>query len=160
MAAGSPWENGYIESFHSRLRDEFLERVIFRRCGRCPSEGVMVPARYNAVRPHSSRLRDAQRIQRSLRPAEKSSPNNATNVRSHVDVQGSLPYRVDQKTGAGQHSLTWHTHTLSDGSISACCVSSAIKLRASLARSMTVAQTLLTLLRFFLIDVEPFCNSD
>ena len=27
VAAGSPWENGYIESFHSRLRDEFLERV-------------------------------------------------------------------------------------------------------------------------------------
>jgi transposase InsO family protein len=29
VAAGSPWENGYIESFHSRLRDEFLERVEF-----------------------------------------------------------------------------------------------------------------------------------
>src|SRR5262245_35131893 len=26
VAAGSPWENGYIESFHSRLRDEVLER--------------------------------------------------------------------------------------------------------------------------------------
>ena len=30
VAAGSPWENGYIESFHSRLRDEFLERVDLR----------------------------------------------------------------------------------------------------------------------------------
>jgi putative transposase len=29
VAAGSPWENAYIESFHSRLRDEFLERVEF-----------------------------------------------------------------------------------------------------------------------------------
>ena len=29
VAAGSPWENGYIESFNSRLRDEFLERVEF-----------------------------------------------------------------------------------------------------------------------------------
>jgi len=29
VAAASPWENGYIESFHSRLRDEFLERVEF-----------------------------------------------------------------------------------------------------------------------------------
>ncbi len=28
-AAGSPWENRYIESFHGRLRDEFLERVEF-----------------------------------------------------------------------------------------------------------------------------------
>ena len=23
---GSPWENGYVESFHSRLRDELLDR--------------------------------------------------------------------------------------------------------------------------------------
>ena len=27
VAAASPWENGYIESFHSRLRDEFLEQA-------------------------------------------------------------------------------------------------------------------------------------
>src|SRR5262249_25177208 len=25
VAPGSPWENGFIESFHSRFRDEFLE---------------------------------------------------------------------------------------------------------------------------------------
>ena len=29
VAAGSPWENGFIESFHRRLRDEFLEREEF-----------------------------------------------------------------------------------------------------------------------------------
>jgi transposase InsO family protein len=26
---GSPWENGYAESFHGRLRDEFLAMEIF-----------------------------------------------------------------------------------------------------------------------------------
>jgi putative transposase len=26
---GSPWENGYIESFNSKLRDELLAREIF-----------------------------------------------------------------------------------------------------------------------------------
>jgi len=26
---GSPWENGYIESFNSKLRDELLNREIF-----------------------------------------------------------------------------------------------------------------------------------
>jgi transposase InsO family protein len=26
---GSPWENGYIESFNARLRDELLDREIF-----------------------------------------------------------------------------------------------------------------------------------
>lgn len=29
IAPGSPWENGYAESFHSRLRDEFLETEVF-----------------------------------------------------------------------------------------------------------------------------------
>ncbi len=26
---GSPWENGYIESFNGKLRDELLNRVVF-----------------------------------------------------------------------------------------------------------------------------------
>ncbi len=26
---GSPWENGYVESFNSKLRDELLDREIF-----------------------------------------------------------------------------------------------------------------------------------
>ena len=29
IAPGSPWENGYIESFNSRLRDELLNRELF-----------------------------------------------------------------------------------------------------------------------------------
>ena len=29
VAPGSPWENGYIESFNSRLRDELLNRELF-----------------------------------------------------------------------------------------------------------------------------------
>ena len=30
---GSPWENGYCESFNSKLRDELLSGEIFSRCG-------------------------------------------------------------------------------------------------------------------------------
>jgi putative transposase len=29
IAPGSPWENGYVESFNARLRDELLDREIF-----------------------------------------------------------------------------------------------------------------------------------
>ena len=29
IAPGSPWENGYIESFNARLRDELLDGEIF-----------------------------------------------------------------------------------------------------------------------------------
>ena len=31
VAPGSPWENGYVESFNSKLRDEFLNRELFLR---------------------------------------------------------------------------------------------------------------------------------
>ncbi len=51
---GSPWENGYIESFIDKLRDECLNREIFRN-GR--EAQVIVEnwrQEYNNYRPHSS----------------------------------------------------------------------------------------------------------
>ena len=54
VAAGSPWENGYIESFHSRLRDEFLEREEFESVADAQSKGSWFRREYNTVRPHSS----------------------------------------------------------------------------------------------------------
>jgi len=51
---GSPWENGYIESFNDKLRDECLNREIFRN-GR--EAQVIVEAfrqEYNNYRPHSA----------------------------------------------------------------------------------------------------------
>jgi transposase InsO family protein len=54
VAAGSPWENGYIESFHSRLRDEFLERHQFESVVDARVKAAWFRRGYNAVRPHSS----------------------------------------------------------------------------------------------------------
>lgn len=54
VAAASPWENGYIESFHSRLRDEFLERVEFETVADAKAKGSWFRREYNAIRPHSS----------------------------------------------------------------------------------------------------------
>jgi putative transposase len=54
VAAGRPWENGYIESFHSRLRDEFLEREEFDSEADARAKGAWYRREYNAVRPHSS----------------------------------------------------------------------------------------------------------
>jgi putative transposase len=54
VAAGSPWENAYIESFHSRLRDEFLERVEFESVADAREKGKWFRREYNTVRPHSS----------------------------------------------------------------------------------------------------------
>ncbi len=51
---GSPWENGYCESFNGRLRDELLNGEIFYslREARVVIEGWR--KEYNTVRPHSS----------------------------------------------------------------------------------------------------------
>ena len=54
VAAGSPWENGYIESFHSRLRDEFMERHEFESVADAQARGKWFRREYNTVRPHSS----------------------------------------------------------------------------------------------------------
>ena len=51
---GSPWQNGFVESFHGKLRDEFLEAETFRnlREAQVCLEGHR--RFYNEVRPHSS----------------------------------------------------------------------------------------------------------
>ena len=54
VAAGSPWENGYIEAFHSRLRDEFLEPTEFEDVADAREKGAWYRREYNNVRPHSS----------------------------------------------------------------------------------------------------------
>jgi putative transposase len=46
--------NGYIESFHSRLRDEFLERVEFETVADARAKASWFRREYNTVRPHSS----------------------------------------------------------------------------------------------------------
>ena len=51
---GSPWENGYIESFNGKLRDELLNREVFTTL----TEAMVLieewRREYNQVRPHSS----------------------------------------------------------------------------------------------------------
>lgn len=54
VAAGSPWEDGYIEAFHSRLRDGFLEREGFETVSDARAKASWFRREYNTVRPHSS----------------------------------------------------------------------------------------------------------
>ena len=51
---GSPWENGYIESFNARLRDELLNGEIFYTLKEAQILVESWRRHYNAVRPHSS----------------------------------------------------------------------------------------------------------
>ena len=51
---GSPWENGYIESFNGKMRDELLNREIFTTLTEAKVLIADWRREYNQVRPHSS----------------------------------------------------------------------------------------------------------
>jgi len=51
---GSPWENGYIESFNGKLRDELLNREVFTTLLEAKILIEQWKREYNQVRPHSS----------------------------------------------------------------------------------------------------------
>jgi putative transposase len=51
---GSPWENGYIESFNGKLRDELINREIFTTLTEAKVLIEQWRQEYNQVRPHSS----------------------------------------------------------------------------------------------------------
>lgn len=51
---GSPWQNGYIESFHARLRDECLDREILLNVREAQVVLDDFRHHYNWHRPHSS----------------------------------------------------------------------------------------------------------
>jgi len=79
---GSPWENGYIESFNDKLRDECLNREIFRNGKEAQAIVEAFRQEYNNYRPHSSlgyltpaefarRYYDKNQITEVKQPAEK-----------------------------------------------------------------------------------------
>ena len=51
---GSPWENGYIESFNGKLRDELLNGEIFDTLLEAKVLIERWRREYNTVRPHSA----------------------------------------------------------------------------------------------------------
>jgi transposase InsO family protein len=51
---GSPWENGYIESFNGKMRDELLNGEIFYSLKEAQVLIEMWRKHYNTLRPHSA----------------------------------------------------------------------------------------------------------
>jgi transposase InsO family protein len=51
---GSPWENGYIESFNGKMRDEVLRREVFDTILEAKVLVERWRREYNHIRPHSS----------------------------------------------------------------------------------------------------------
>ena len=54
IAPGSPWENGYIESFNGKLRNELLNGEIFTTLLEAQVLIEQWRREYNQIRPHSS----------------------------------------------------------------------------------------------------------
>ena len=54
IAKGSPWENGYVESFNSKLRDELLNRELFLSLEEARWVIDQWQLDYNQQRPHSA----------------------------------------------------------------------------------------------------------
>lgn len=54
IALGSPWENGFIESFNARLRDELLDGEIFYTLSEAQVVIESWRRHFNTVRPHGS----------------------------------------------------------------------------------------------------------
>ena len=51
---GSPWENGYVESFNGKLRDELQTREVFNTLLEAKVLIERWRKAYNTVRPHSA----------------------------------------------------------------------------------------------------------
>lgn len=87
---GSPWENGYAESFNSRFRAEFLDRERFRTLIEAQVLTEKHRMRHNHERPHSSLGYQTPAEFAATWKGEGSAP---TALRPHLstDVTKSLP---------------------------------------------------------------------
>ncbi len=84
---GSPWENGYCESFNSKLRDEVLDREIFYTLKEAQVLIERWRHEYNTFRPHSSL---------GYRPPAPEAI--LTTWLIHVTPEDSLPLPAGQRT--------------------------------------------------------------
>ena len=109
IAPGSPWENGYVESFNARLRDELLNGEIFYSLREAQIVIESWRRHYNAVRPHAS-LGYKPPAPEVFVPALaargrlRGSTGSAGHAPSGATTEAELTFHPDHSMGAG-HSL-------------------------------------------------------
>mgnify|MGYP006206272261 CR=1 FL=1 len=94
ITPGSPWENGYCESFNGKLRDELLNETLFPSLTQVRSTVAAWRADYNLNRPHS-RLG-------WLTPTEYADTFNPRRDLALRSMQGSAPAPVAHPGQIGQ----------------------------------------------------------
>ena len=88
---GSPWENGYVESFNGKLRDELLNGEVFNTLMEAQVLIEEWRPHYNWVRPHSAlNDRPPERLKRCRRRGRRSSQAEDEWMRPTKIPQGSL----------------------------------------------------------------------
>ena len=106
IAPGSPWENGYIESFNARLRDKLLDGEIFYSLKEAQIVIESWRRHYNAVRPAQSPLAtDHQPLRSSYQRSPRGrlrawDPLRRPRSRRRGDL-GLTTFESDHPMGAG-----------------------------------------------------------
>lgn len=99
IAPASPWENGFAESFHSRLRDELLNAEVFDGVQDAKTLASRWQHEYNHRRPHSSlnylppALYAAMLAEKTTTPCATAATTNATRIAADTNTSPDTPPR-------------------------------------------------------------------
>jgi len=111
---GSPWENGFCESFNSKLRDELLNGEIFYTLREAEVLIESWRRHYNTARPHSSlgyRPPAPEAIvARSDTPVPWLSTQPASQPRRSVRHGAAITFHPDHPKGSGQRGTPCRAH--------------------------------------------------
>ena len=112
---GSPWENGYVESFNGKLRDELLDREIFYTLMEAKVLIERWRREYNTVRPHSAL---------GYRPPAPRGGQTGLNRRiQRVQYECSSLIRTGTTMGGGSMAaplvalISWRTRQIADARV-------------------------------------------
>ena len=100
---GSPWENGYCESFNSKLRDELLNGEIFYSLAEAKVVIENWRNHYNTARPHSSLGYRPPAPQAVQWPAPLNGP--ASPATPAIAQRPTLNYDLPRTTPLGQATM-------------------------------------------------------
>ena len=117
IAPGSPWENGYVESFNARLRDELLDGEIFYTLREAQIVIESWRRHFNTIRPHEiARLQatSTRGVRASIRRVAgcATSTGSAGHAPAGATANSKLTFHLDHSVGADQRRSV-RTHPLS-----------------------------------------------
>jgi transposase InsO family protein len=97
---GSPWENGYNESFNGRFRDEFLKTEVFYSLREAKVLSAEWRHHYNHIRPHSSLgYKPPAPLAKSCRPFMAEPTYAIAPVASAMNAAGNIPIATGLQIG-------------------------------------------------------------